>query len=152
METGMKPHTSYVTYDEAGRLTGSFLQTVLPEHEDNHIVVDDDLRLRWFDYQANAARDGLELAPVSVPAHTITVPAQVTAGQAREALYDAGLLNAIAPALGAITDPDTRWRAQNAWEYRPTVERNSRFVALMAEALGLTDEQLDQLFIDAAKL
>lgn len=79
-----------------------------------------------------------------------SVPQQVSAGQAREALYDAGLLSRVAPALEAIPDDDQRWRAQNAWEYRPTVERNSPFVMLMAQALGLDDAALDALFIDAA--
>lgn len=78
------------------------------------------------------------------------VPQQVSAGQAREALYDAGLLSRVAPALEAIPDDDQRWRAQNAWEYRPTVERNSPFVMLMAQALELDDAALDALFIDAA--
>lgn len=78
------------------------------------------------------------------------VPFQVTSGQAREALYYAGLLPRISLALDAIPDDDQRWRAKNAWEYRPNVERNSPFVEIMAQALDLDDAALDALFIDAA--
>lgn len=80
------------------------------------------------------------------------VPETITNGQGREALLNAGLLNLVDPAIESIPDEDTRQRAQIAWRYRPTFERYSPFVALMAGPLGLNEEQLDQLFIDAAKL
>lgn len=56
--------TSYVTYDATGKLTGGFLQEVQPEHEAAHIVVTDEVRLNWCAYQANPARNGIELIPV----------------------------------------------------------------------------------------
>lgn len=80
------------------------------------------------------------------------VPEVITCGQGREALYNVGLFANVQPAIDAIEDPDTKWRVQNAWDYRPTWERESPFVAMMAAILGLNDEQTDQLFIDAAQL
>jgi hypothetical protein len=57
----------YVTYDPAtGNLTGSYMQDLLPEHEAFHIEVSYEVRLNWCAYRANAARDGVELAPVVV--------------------------------------------------------------------------------------
>lgn len=85
-------------------------------------------------------------------AEVVPVPQQITSGQGREALYDAGLFHAVQTAIDAIEDEDTKWRIQNAWDNRPTWERNSPFVMMMAGILGLTDNQADQLFIDAAKL
>jgi len=82
----------------------------------------------------------------------VPVPQQISSGQGREALYNAGLFANVQPAIDAIEDPDTKWRVQNAWDYRPTWERESPFVAMMAAILGLNDEQTDQLFIDAAQL
>ena len=38
------------------------------------------------------------------------------------------------------------------WEYALDVQRNNLAVLAAATALGLTDEQLDQMFIEAAKL
>ena len=80
------------------------------------------------------------------------VPPQITSGQGREALYDAGLFANVQPAIDAVEDPDTKWRVQNAWDNRPTWERQSPFVAMMAAILGLDDDALDQLFITAATL
>lgn len=80
------------------------------------------------------------------------VPQSISIGQGKEALYNAGLFEDVQTAIGAIEDPDTKWRIQNAWNNRPTWERESPFVLMMAGILGLDGEQTDQLFIDAAKL
>jgi len=80
------------------------------------------------------------------------VPQQITSGQGREALYNADLFANVQPAIDAIDDVDTKWRVQNAWDYRPTWERQSPFVAMMAGILGLDGAALDQLFITAAAL
>ena len=80
------------------------------------------------------------------------IPQVITCGQGREALYNAGLFGNVQPSIDAIEDPDTKWRVQNAWDYRPTWERQSPFVAMMAGILGLDEEQADQLFITAAAL
>lgn len=53
----------YVTYDEAGNLTGCYLQDVLDEHAGCHIEVDEQLARCWAMYRANSARDDVELAP-----------------------------------------------------------------------------------------
>jgi len=82
----------------------------------------------------------------------LPVPQQISSGQGREALYNVGLFANVQPSIDAIEDADTKWRVQNAWDYRPTWERQSPFVAMMAGILGLDDEQTNQLFIDAAQL
>jgi hypothetical protein len=82
----------------------------------------------------------------------LPVPQQISSGQGREALYNGGLFANVQPAIDAIEDADAKWRVQNAWDYRPTWERQSPFVAMMAGILGLTANALDQLFIDAAQL
>jgi hypothetical protein len=82
----------------------------------------------------------------------VPVPQQISSGQGREALYNVGLFANVQPSIDAIEDADTKWRVQNAWDYRPTWERQSPFVAMMAGILGLDDEQTNQLFIDAAQL
>lgn len=80
------------------------------------------------------------------------VPYSITIGQGREALYNAGLFDDVEAAIDAVEDVDDRWRIRNAWENRPTWERDSPFVMTMIFMLGLTVAQADQLFIDAAKL
>lgn len=86
------------------------------------------------------------------PAPPAPVPSEVTMRQARLALAGVGLLDAVNKAIAEITDPATRKAAQIEWEYSATVQRDRQFVALLAPALGLSDQMLDQLFIAAAAL
>lgn len=67
--------------------------------------------------------------------------------QARVALYNAGLM----PAVEALmADPGTDPLAKIAWEYATAIERQSPFIAALAPALSLSDEQVDALFAAAA--
>ena len=42
--------------------------------------------------------------------------------------------------------------AQLHWEYASVVERDNAVLLMMAEQLGLTSEQVDEMFIAASKL
>lgn len=77
------------------------------------------------------------------------VPASVTRYQARVALANSGLLDQVNAYFDALADSDT---GKMAWLEAPTVERNSPALIAAAHALGLTDEQIDQLFIAGADL
>jgi hypothetical protein len=72
--------------------------------------------------------------------------------QARLALLGAGLLDDVDAAIAAIPDPVQRKAAQIEWEYAAVVERNSLLIQQLAPALGMSAEQMDQLFITAAGL
>jgi hypothetical protein len=106
---------------------------------------------QWVQQWAVRSRAPEELPSPEEPAMA-QVPQQISVGQGREALYNAGLFANVQPAIDAIKDPDTKWRVQNAWDYRPTWERQSPFVAMMASILGLDDDQTNELFISAASL
>lgn len=80
------------------------------------------------------------------------VPRQVTMRQARLALLGAGLLDQVDAAIAAIPDPIHRKAAQIEWEYAQTVDRNSPFTQQLAAGLGITEEQKDALFTQAATL
>jgi hypothetical protein len=75
------------------------------------------------------------------------VPAEVPQWQARRALLDAGLLDAVEAAVAAATRD-----VQIVWEYAPNIVRNSPFIAAMGPALGLSDAQIDALFIAARRI
>lgn len=141
----------YVTFDpNTGELTGSFLQVPPPEHEACLLAVGDEIRLNWVAYRANAARDGVELAPVLPPvAH---VPTSVTRRQARQALLLADLLDIIPGKIAAIPDEMQRGMAQIEWEDSQVFERHRPLVMSIGAALGLSSEAIDQLFITAAAL
>jgi hypothetical protein len=94
--------------------------------------------------------DGQTFTPAPPPPPV--VPQSVTMRQARLALLGADLLDNIDAAIAAIPDEAQRRAAQIEWEYANTVERNSTFVQQMAAGLGMTPEQMDQLFIAAAAI
>lgn len=79
------------------------------------------------------------------------VPAYVTMRQARRALAAAGKLDAVAAAIAGMSEP-AKTQATIDWEYSQIVERTWPLVAALAPALGLTDAQIDQLFITAQGL
>lgn len=79
----------------------------------------------------------------------ITVPQVVTRFQARAALHLAGLL----PQVEALmSHPDTPMLAKLAWADAQDFKRSSPTIAQMSGALGLTDQQLDELFTIAAEI
>jgi hypothetical protein len=71
--------------------------------------------------------------------------------QARLALLGAGKLASVTAAINTLPSPQKE-AAQIEWEYSQTVERNRGFVLLLSAALGLTDAQMDALFVNAAGL
>jgi hypothetical protein len=76
---------------------------------------------------------------------------EVTMRQARLALAQQGLLQTVKDAIALIPEPD-KAIVSIEWEYSATVERSSQWVATLAPALNLNDEQMDDLFKLAATL
>ena len=79
------------------------------------------------------------------------VPQSVTMRQARLALLGAGKLAGVTAVINALPSPQKE-AAQIEWEYAAMVQRDSGLVPAMATALGMTDAQIDGLFIAAAAL
>ena len=93
-----------------------------------------------------------EVAAYIHPTVVPQVPQSVTMRQARLALLGAGLLDDVNSAIAAIADDAQRRAAEIEWEYAATVDRASPFTQQLASGLGLTSEQLDSLFTQAAAL
>ena len=79
------------------------------------------------------------------------VPATVTMRQGRLALLAAGKLAMVAAAIATLPEPQ-KSAALIEWNYSNELQRNNAFVATLGGALGLTEAQVDQLFIAAAAL
>lgn len=95
-----------------------------------------------------------EVRPYVVPVITApspVVPPSVTMRQARLALLGAGLLASVNAVIEAMGEP-TRSAAQIEWEYSNELQRGNALVAALGPALGLTESEIDQLFITAATL
>lgn len=84
--------------------------------------------------------------------HCIELASTVTRRQARQALLLAGLLDNVQPAIDSIADPVQRSMAQIEWDDSQQFERKRPLLISLAAALGLGEEALDNLFIQAAQL
>lgn len=85
--------------------------------------------------------EGPPVAPV--------VPARVDRVQAKRVLLQMGLLDQVNAAIAASGDLDL----QIQWADSPTFARNNSTLCTFAKnVMGMTDEQLDNLFIAAAQL
>ena len=82
----------------------------------------------------------LEPAPVFVPQ-------QVTMRQARLELLSRDLLDDVDAVIAVAGRA-----AQIEWEYASTVARDNPVIAVVQQQQGMTDEQIDDLFREAAKL
>lgn len=112
---------------------------VVPRYTD---YTDGDGVLHTADEQMAAEQERIRLA---------AVPQSVTMRQARLALHAAGLLSGVNAAIASLEEP-AKTAAQIEWEYASAVERNAGLVPAMATALGMTERQIDDLFVAAAAL
>lgn len=93
-------------------------------------------------------------AEVSTP-----LPAFVTPRQARLVLVSnpatdeayPNLLAQVEAAFASLPEP-LKTQAEITWEYSTEIQRNNPLIAQMQAVIGFTDEQIDQLFIQAATL
>lgn len=94
------------------------------------------------------------LAPLNPPPvrEVPTVPASVSMRQAKRALLAAGLLDSADMAIAGIADETERRAALIDWTSATEVRRDWPLVAAIAQALHMTDAQIDALFTEAATL
>lgn len=78
-------------------------------------------------------------------------PRVVTMRQARLALLNAGFLAAVNDAFAAMQG-DEGTAARIEWEYSQEVRRDTALVSALASALGLSNAQLNALFVSASQL
>lgn len=94
-----------------------------------------------------AITDAAAHAMQQVPAPVSTVPQVVTRRQAMLALLAAGKLDAVDQIIQAAPKA-----VQITWETAQDFERNNPLIDALAPQIGLADADIDNLFIEAAKL
>lgn len=104
------------------------------------------------DWETVKASIEAELANATVNDTGLVVPNSITIRQAREQLIRDGLFSSVDTAIHSITDATERAITQNYWEYSEVFERRSPILIGLGTAIGLTEEQLDEMFIAASKL
>jgi len=79
------------------------------------------------------------------------LPRVATARQIRLALLDAGLLDSVQTAFDDLKEP-LKTKAQIEWEYATEIDKNSPLIQKLYPKLGLSEEQLDDLFVAASEI
>lgn len=80
-----------------------------------------------------------------------SIPQSVSMRQARIALSRINKLSSITSAIAALPSPQKQ-EAEITWEYSQEVQRRNGFVSQIAPILGMSETDLDNLFIEASKL
>lgn len=113
-----------------------------PDIADKMFACDAEVKEGWL-------YDGKVFAePPAPPTQPPIVPNEVTNWQARAALHDAGLFDQVDAAVKAAAAQYPK--ISYAWEYGNTFLRSSEFIVTMAAQLGLSSQQIDDLFVAAA--
>ena len=82
----------------------------------------------------------------------VTVPKLVTMRQAKLALLQVWMLDAVNDAIATIEDEIARKKAQVEWEYAQEVERDWPTMLAVTSSMGMTEAQVDALFVLAESL
>lgn len=88
----------------------------------------------------------------AVVASNTPVPESVTKRKGRQQMILMGVIDAVQPAIDAIEDPIQRALVQSFWDDSSDYERNHPQMIGLASAIGITESQLDQAFIQASRL
>lgn len=118
----------------------------------NIVIADSPMFDNWIDASGCSigdAWDGVSFIPAEP--EPAKVPQSVTMRQARLALLQAGKLGTVNAAIASMAGAQGE-AARIEWDYSNEVQRAQPLVAALGGVLGMTSEQLDQLFITAATL
>lgn len=77
------------------------------------------------------------------------VPSEISIRQARLALLHYNLLDNVNSIINSIEGPQGN-AARIEWEYATSIKRDSQLVTSIIPLLGLTEDQIDELFILAS--
>lgn len=110
---------------------------------------DDYSTLQWFSEGEPPTEAEIRALSADVDREFARYSMNVTPLQFRRALDAAGLLDECET---IVADPVTPKAARLAWEYAITIERTNPFIDQFAAVLGLTAEQVDEIFEAAANI
>lgn len=86
--------------------------------------------------------DGIPVQTYVTEPAPVAVPGEITPFQARMALDQLGLYDMIESYVATLPRQD-QW----AWQYANTIHRDNAIIASGAAALGLTEAQIDEIFV-----
>jgi hypothetical protein len=89
-----------------------------------------------------------EITPIIVE----VCPEEVQLWRLRTILKAQGIFTAVQTVLANIPDPTLKLAAEEGFEYGNVVSRTSPIMLIVQQGLGLTDDQVDQIFIAAEQI
>ena len=125
-----------------------------PEPPQGSIEISDDLYQQALGFRSQGKV--VSLSPEGVitaedPVIAPIVPASITPRQGLIVLSRAGLLESVQEAISVMEGTSGK-EARIEWEYATYWARNWPLLESVASGLGLTSEQIDDLFIQAAQI
>lgn len=79
------------------------------------------------------------------------VPAEIALWRIRVILKTMGLESTIEGVLEQLSEP-TKTGAKYIWQFGTVIERESQTVIILQQALGMTNQQVDEMFIQAEQI
>lgn len=94
--------------------------------------------------------DGTQFVRPVMPEPEPVVPESVTRAQGKAALIQADLMPGVLAFVSSIADPKDRALAEVTMNDTDVWRRDNAFLTNAAHSLGLSDAQIDELFVTAA--
>lgn len=129
----------FATCEEYGEIP---MTLNLVDTEDLHTFVDE----YGNEFQLEEYCKNLEIAPYVEPEIVVVVPNSITMRQARLYLLNKESLDNVE----MLVSTNKAWQIE--WEYASEVQRTNQLIPALQESLGLTNAQVDTMFIEASKL
>ncbi len=134
-------HTFQATDAHATHVrTSDGVEGILHEHSDTSVVL-----------PLSALVDLADFTAIPPPPAPVVIPYEIANWRARAVLEIAGLLPTVDAAIASLAG-DAGIVARSAWNSGAPFVRNGPTVLALSSALGLTDAQVDALFIAADAL
>lgn len=81
-----------------------------------------------------------------------TIPKNISAMQLRLWLFKNGILTSdVEKAIDSVEDESVRQELMIKWEYASSFERNNMYIDYIASYLGLSEEDVDRVFLQGSK-
>ena len=141
----VKPNVEIIFYVKEGNASPYQGRLVITQ-DDYATLTPDDIEAAQIN-QYNAWKANLVALQNAPPPDPSIVPVQITALQARRAIAAAGLLDAVTAAINAADDS-----VKALWYQSEYIERANPVLNAMATQIGMSSEQLDDLFRAGALL
>jgi len=125
----------------------------LKQDNDTPFLIDGEVTSRKLEREkGNMMRWNIETESWDITQIAIPVPKKITSWQARAALKltpmgEGTLFDAVESAIAALPEDNQKIVIQTAWENNANFERNAPTIIALSEAIGMTSEQVDELFI-----